>query len=153
MTRVSAPAGVRATRLTLPCLSVRQPWAFALVHGFKDVENRDWSTKFRGPCLIHAGKREEKDEVEFVLRRIAHQEKRPADEIIALYDSRRALGAVVGGLRIVDCVEDMDSPWFCGRFGFVAEGAKPCMAVEMKGRLGFWDVTVDWCPAEGEDHD
>ena len=38
-------------------LSVWQPWAWPIVHGFKDVENRFWSTKFRGRLFIHASKR------------------------------------------------------------------------------------------------
>jgi hypothetical protein len=37
-----------------PALSLRQPWAWAVVHGGKDIENRVWSTKFRGEFLIHA---------------------------------------------------------------------------------------------------
>ena len=37
-------------------LSVRQPWAWAIIHGGKDVENRNWDTKFRGRLAIHAGK-------------------------------------------------------------------------------------------------
>ena len=36
-------------------LSIRQPWAWLVVHGYKDVENRSWSTGFRGRVLIHAG--------------------------------------------------------------------------------------------------
>ena len=36
-------------------LSVRQPWAWAIVNGFKDVENRSWATAYRGPLLLHAG--------------------------------------------------------------------------------------------------
>ena len=35
-------------------LSVRQPWASLLVRGVKDIENRTWSTTYRGPVLIHA---------------------------------------------------------------------------------------------------
>jgi hypothetical protein len=37
-------------------LSIRQPWAWLIVHGFKPVENRDWATDYRGPLAIHAGK-------------------------------------------------------------------------------------------------
>ncbi len=38
------------------CLSVRQPWAFAIAHLGKDRENRSWqyTTKYRGPLLIQA---------------------------------------------------------------------------------------------------
>jgi hypothetical protein len=38
-------------------LTVRQPWAHAIAHLGKDVENRTWSTKYRGPIAIHAGRR------------------------------------------------------------------------------------------------
>ena len=40
----------------MKALSIRQPWAWLIVHGYKDVENRTWSTKFRGRVQVHAGK-------------------------------------------------------------------------------------------------
>ena len=39
----------------LPALSVRQPWAWLIVSGLKDVENRPRRTHYRGSLLIHAG--------------------------------------------------------------------------------------------------
>jgi hypothetical protein len=36
-------------------LTVKQPWAHAIRNGEKDVENRSWSTEYRGPVAIHAG--------------------------------------------------------------------------------------------------
>src|SRR2546421_11293269 len=39
----------------LPALSLRQPWAWLVVNGYKDIENRSWRTNHRGPLLIHAG--------------------------------------------------------------------------------------------------
>ena len=38
----------------MKCLSILQPWAWAIIHGGKDVENRTWRTAYRGPLLIHA---------------------------------------------------------------------------------------------------
>ena len=35
-------------------LSVKQPWAYLLVSGIKDIENRPRRTHFRGRILIHA---------------------------------------------------------------------------------------------------
>jgi len=33
------------------CLSIRQPWAWLIIHGGKDVENRTWWTDYPGlPC-------------------------------------------------------------------------------------------------------
>lgn len=38
-------------------LTVRQPWAWAIIHGQKDVENRvrNIAGDYRGPVAIHAG--------------------------------------------------------------------------------------------------
>jgi ASCH domain len=36
--------------------SIRQRWAWLIVNGHKDIENRAWPTKFRGRVLIHASK-------------------------------------------------------------------------------------------------
>src|SRR4051812_32107461 len=35
-------------------LSLKQPWAWTVATGKKRVENRTWSTKYRGPIYIHA---------------------------------------------------------------------------------------------------
>jgi tetratricopeptide (TPR) repeat protein len=37
------------------CLSIRQPWAWAICAGLKTIENRSWSNDYRGPVAIHAG--------------------------------------------------------------------------------------------------
>lgn len=36
---------------------MQQPWAWAIVHGGKDVENRTQAWGYRGPLAIHAGVR------------------------------------------------------------------------------------------------
>jgi hypothetical protein len=43
--------------LQVPALSVRQPWADLIMDGWKPVENRTWTTDYRGPVIIHAGKK------------------------------------------------------------------------------------------------
>ena len=35
-------------------LSIRQPWAWLILNGGKDIENRSWPTKVRGRVLVHA---------------------------------------------------------------------------------------------------
>lgn len=39
----------------MKALSIRQPWAHLIIHG-KPIENRSWSTTYRGPLLLHAAK-------------------------------------------------------------------------------------------------
>ena len=43
-------------RVTMKCLSVRQPWTDAIFLPGKDVEHRAFRTNYRGPLLIHASK-------------------------------------------------------------------------------------------------
>ena len=38
----------------MKCLTVRQPWADAIIHGGKNIENRSQLWKYRGPVAIHA---------------------------------------------------------------------------------------------------
>lgn len=40
------------------CLSLHQPWASLLVHGFKRLEGRSWDTSYRGRLWIHAASKE-----------------------------------------------------------------------------------------------
>jgi hypothetical protein len=44
-----------------PALTVRQPWASAILYLGKDVENRTWPTYYRGKLYIHAGQKLEWD--------------------------------------------------------------------------------------------
>jgi hypothetical protein len=39
----------------MKALTIRQPWAWAILSGCKTVENRSYPTSYRGPLLIHAG--------------------------------------------------------------------------------------------------
>ena len=40
----------------MKALSIRQPWAWLIVNGHKDIENRQWRTHFRGKIYVHAAK-------------------------------------------------------------------------------------------------
>lgn len=112
-------------------ISIRQPWAWAIICAGKDVENRDWRTPFRGPVCIHAAKKwgkAEKLDVDFV-------EKMTATQL----EAEPLLGGIIGVAEIVDCVEASESPWFFGRYGFVLRNARPVDFIPVKGVLGFFD--------------
>lgn len=47
----------------MKAISLWQPWASAMAVGSKLNETRHWSTKYRGPLVIHAAKRMVKDEM------------------------------------------------------------------------------------------
>ena len=39
----------------MKALTIHAPWAWAIVAGHKRVDNRTWSTSYRGTLAIHAG--------------------------------------------------------------------------------------------------
>jgi hypothetical protein len=45
-------------------LTLHQPWAPAIAEGIKTIETRSWSTSYRGPLAIHAGKSTEWEQVD-----------------------------------------------------------------------------------------
>ncbi|CAM3313057.1 ASCH domain-containing protein [Stackebrandtia soli] len=42
----------------MKALTLHQPWATAIAHAGKTIENRGWSTDYRGPLAIHAASRQ-----------------------------------------------------------------------------------------------
>jgi hypothetical protein len=52
----TGPGGA-GTGTQIRALTVRQPWAAAIATGAKTVENRTWSTTYRGTLAIHAAAR------------------------------------------------------------------------------------------------
>jgi len=130
----------------MKALSIRQPYAWAIIAGYKPVENRDWSTNFRGRVLIHASKREETEDVSNVIRNVAVQTGRTDAEVEKEYADHLlsgGLGAIVGAATITDCVQDMQNEWFYGRFGFVMADAKAIDPVPCKGALSFFNVPTE----------
>ncbi|MCT7962339.1 ASCH domain-containing protein [Laspinema sp. D1] len=46
---------IAPTEITGKALTLKQPWAWAVAHLGKNIENRSWPTKYRGELYIHAG--------------------------------------------------------------------------------------------------
>lgn len=117
-------------------LSVRQPWAWLIIHGGKDVENRDWSTRVRGRVLIHAAKGctidEYRDGEAFAF------DVNLGIRVPPLTTLDR--GGIVGSVEIVDCVVSSPSPWFQGKYGFVLRDPRPLPFRPVRGQLGFFPV-------------
>lgn len=115
----------------MKALSIRQPWAWLIVQGFKPVENRNWSTKVRGEILVHAGKEVDRNFPYEIWEQVIGR-KIPRD---------LPLGCIVGKVKIVRCVTVMESPWFFGRYGFLlAEPVQFDVPTPWRGKLGFFDV-------------
>ncbi len=124
-------------------LSVRQPWAWAIIHGGKDIENRCWTRvprswrEKRGRVAIHAARgmtrREYEDARRFMERLGLHSVTLPP-----AHDLQR--GGIIGSVEI-RCLVTMDeheSPWFTGPLGLVLRNPRPCEFVPAMGRLGYF---------------
>lgn len=119
-------------------ITVKQPWASLIVAGIKDIENRTWKTNFRGRVLIHAGVTIDNNavnKIEFFNGKFAHLLQ------IGIDKNEFPLGAIIGSVEIVDCVQNDPSVW-------AEEGVwhwklknpiKFDNLIPCKGKLSFWD--------------
>jgi len=112
-------------------ISVNQPWAYAIVHGYKPVENRNWSTEYRGEVLIHAGLKFDDEGYKFPKKML------PTANLPKKEGFFR--GGIVGSAYITDCVKEMESEWFFGKFGFILADCRTCKPRICKGALGFFE--------------
>lgn len=81
-------------------LTVRHPWAWMIFRIGKDVENRAWSTPYRGPIAIHVSKTMDPAGERWG-RNIG-----PLPDLDALPP-----GHIVGVVDLVDIVRDSTSAW------------------------------------------
>jgi len=118
--------------MELKVIVVRQPWAWLIVHGFKDIENRSWKTRYRGTLLIQASanlpaRRKLEDDCLLARRRGAKIPKEFETD------------GIVGMVQLVDCVTKSRSKWFDGPVGWVLAKPKRLPFIPLKGRLGLFD--------------
>ena len=131
--------------LTLPCLSLRQPWAWLVVQGGKDIENRKWNTKLRGTFLIHAAKgmtAQEWLDAETFARGAGFKGIIPRSASGAA-ESRLPRGGIVGAARPDSVIPPSPSPWpwhMKDQYGFVLQNITPLPFREYSGSLGFFRV-------------
>src|SRR4051812_9812953 len=118
----------------MKALSIRQPWAYLIAHGFKPVENRTWNTKVRGEILIHASKGFDKSGYAWV--------RDTFPEIDLPLPSQFERGGIVGVAALYAVATASTSPWFFGPFGLCLREARPLPFVPMLGRLGFFEAEM-----------
>lgn len=112
-------------------LSLRQPWAWAVMHGGKRIENRKWNTNYRGQVAIHASKGcgviECAQAMEWMLDRELLLPDAPWPGIEAA-----PRGGIVGLARVYNVIPP-------GREAFAAEIARQCSRLGNEVDLRWWD--------------
>ena len=123
-------------------LSVRQPWAWLIIHAGKDIENRTWRSLFRGRVLIHAGVKCDRLDYEHAARFLAAL---PFKVELPPYASLLR-GGVIGSVEIIGCYTTHPSPWFEGPYGYHLARPQAVPFVKCPGALGFFPITVNLNP-------
>jgi len=136
-TKDAVRSGAGGVRLPRQAISIRQPWAWLIVNGWKNIENRMWRTSYRGPVLIHAAKGMTQDEYN-ACRLFMAGFCDPDRDIKLPHPVEFERGGIVGVATILDCVDDHESEWFCGEWGFVMADARPLPFFAFKGALSFF---------------
>ncbi len=138
-------------------LSVRQPWAWAILHAGKRVENRSRNVTTRGPFLLHASKECTAKEYAaaarwMALRGLATVPGIASRQILIpgceppLLPARDALprGGFVGVASIVDVLlpsqRDVDVWHMPDFWGWRLEGVEAIPFRKATGALGFFKV-------------
>jgi hypothetical protein len=130
----------------MKAITVRQPWAWAIIYGGKNVENRPQPWRYRGPLAIHAGVRISMRGQQFAPLKQAWQawtaeHGRP--------DPYWPTGAVIGLVAVVDCHEENGccAPWGERSVGdrktmhLVLEDPYPLPEpIPMRGGQGLWKL-------------
>jgi hypothetical protein len=135
-------------------LSVRQPWAWAIIHAEKDIENRLWKRpnpglNIRGRVCIHASKGMTQDEYHSANVTISAA----SDWAHSPMPYSLAFGAIIGTVDIVDVVKASESKWFMGPHpglvGLVLRNPEPVDPIRVHGALGFfnWRERINYSDA------
>ena len=122
-------------------LSVRQPWAWAILHGGKVIENRSLGAIRAGgmDCrriALHAASGLKEDEYQWGVWRLQRHGvtcPRPDD---------LPRGAIIGSVDVVDIITQSESEWFGGEAGLVLENPTPCDPIPCSGALGYFEWTA-----------
>lgn len=125
----------------MKAISIRPPWAWAILHANKDIENRTWRTNIRGTIAIHASQTMSRPYYESAVEEIkkaAPNAKVPPFEMMVR-------GAIIGLVEIVGCEERTKSKWHVpNHYGFMLANPRALREpIPCDGRLSFWEVPDD----------
>jgi len=115
-------------------LTIRQPWAWAILHLGKNIENRTWKppeSLIGQRIAIHAGKQ---------IDRLAS-----GDCLVKFAGSwwidpaEFDLSAIVGTALLEGVVKESNNPWFEGPYGWLLKDVKALKRpIHCRGWLGLW---------------
>jgi len=124
----------------LKAITLHRPWAYAIAHLDKRIENRTWACPLSPSSLIaiHAGRKYDKQAADWIRQTIGQDCPPDGDEHPT---------GIVAIARFSGNVTASDSPWFVGPIGWRLAAVVPISPVPCPGQQGLWTVPEDWLPA------
>lgn len=129
----------------MKALSMMQPYAWLVTAGYVTVDDRSWSTLYRGPLAVHASKQVHEQYYAFLRK---HTDI-PLPEVSAFEQ-----GGVVGVVDVVDCIAPLalrgqpnGRPQLhrshfgvSGYYGLVLENPRQIPLIPYRGNRGLFDI-------------
>lgn len=155
----------------MKAISIKQPWAYLIAAGIKDIENRTWKCqeKYIGErVLIHASAKHANNDSRFNYAYALDSNQRDQaafntpNKRFIIQNACSTTSAIIGSVEILDCVINHPSIWaemsqmkcagddvpieFCDKPIYNWVLANPILFDEpilgIKGKLGFWNYEV-----------
>lgn len=144
----------------MKALTLWRPWSWAIVHGPKRIENRDWKPPewlVGKRLLIHGGKTYDRDGATFIGERLreygrhvpTHREVMTEGVLGACtvlgYMARKGdgFGFSTPEARAAFDADPLQGGWFFGEYGWVLGDVVAFPEpLACKGKQGLWEVTV-----------
>jgi hypothetical protein len=111
-------------------MTLRQPWAWLVIRGIKNIENRGRRFHYRGRIAVHASKTLRNEEYEAACKKYG----RPIPK------KKLKLGRTIGTVEIADLVGSHRSKWFSRPYGLALAKPRPCKFVHLSGQFGLWNL-------------
>ena len=124
-------------------LTIHYPWAWAIVHGHKRVENRTWVTPYRGPLLIHSGQSTASDELATQILQMLGVAVPPVADFVR--------GRIIGAVDLVDILplkeyleihgnSPLNRGLAVGPYCWVLANPRTCKPIPCAGNFQLWSA-------------
>lgn len=126
---------MNADKQRLKAITLHRPWAYAVAHLDKHIENRGWPCPLPVGSLIaiHAGRKFDSAAVDWIKKHTG---------LVCPQDDAQPMG-IVAIARFMGNVSSSDSPWFIGPIGWKLSDVVAIPPVPCKGKIGLWLVSGD----------
>jgi hypothetical protein len=123
----------------MKALSVKNPWAWAIAHGFKTIETRTWATNYRGPLLIVSSLKPDRILLDWFIKETGQH-----------IENQIEYGKAIAVVDLLDCrpmtKADQDAALcdvYSGAVSWVLENVRPIESFPQKGQLGLYNVDYE----------